>query len=296
MAINTYWAKTQTTGREGRDTSYKGEFRYNGDRYGMAAEHLFVDSEFSPGIGFLRRSDFRKSSGEARFSPRPRSLEAVRKFTWESSYDYITDATGNVETREATASFETEFESSDTFVLEYADTFDVLRQPFRIASGVTLPPGEYKFWNASTEANFGQQRRIAGAVFAEHGSFYGGTKTTVGVGGTPFGGRIELTPQFSFQPSMSFNWIDLPQGRFDTKLVTTRTTYTISPLMFVSALIQYNSSNNGLSSNVRLRWEYQPGSELFVVYNEQRDMFAPRVVRGLENRALIVKITKLFRF
>ena len=95
---------------------------------------------------------------------------------------------------------------------------------------------------------------------------------------------------------MSFNWIDLPQGRFHTKLVATRTTYTISPLMFVSALIQYNSSNNGLSSNVRLRWEYQPGSELFVVCNEQRDMLAPRAVRGLENRALIIKITKLFRF
>ena len=296
VAINTYWAKTQTTGKKGRDTSYKGDFRYNGDRYGLTAEHLFVDSKFSPGVGFLRRSDFRKSFGEVRFSPRPQAIEAVRKFTWDGSYDYITDATGNVETREVTARFETEFESSDHFEISYADTFDVLREPFRIAPGVVLPPGEYEFWNATTETHFGPQRRITGAVFAEHGSFYGGTKTTFGVGGAPFGGRVELTPQFSFQPSMSFNWIDLPQGRFDTKLVTTRTTYTISPLMFVSALIQYNSSNNGLSSNIRLRWEYQPGSELFVVYNEQRDMLAPRSVRGLENRALIVKVTKLFRF
>ena len=45
--------------------------------------------------------------------------------------------------------------------------------------------------------------------------------------------------------------------------------------MFVSALIQYNSANNALSSNIRLRWEYQPGSELFVVYNEQRDTLTP---------------------
>ena len=28
-------------------------------------------------------------------------------------------------------------------------------------------------------------------------------------------------------------------------------------------------------SNARLRWEYRPGSELFVVYNEQRDTLAP---------------------
>jgi hypothetical protein len=46
---------------------------------------------------------------------------------------------------------------------------------------------------------------------------------------------------------------------------------------------------------VRLRWEYQPGSELFIVFNEERDTLAPRFPR-LQNRALIVKINRLFRF
>ena len=41
VLINTYWARTRTTDAEGRDNSYKGEFRYNGDRYGLTAEHLF---------------------------------------------------------------------------------------------------------------------------------------------------------------------------------------------------------------------------------------------------------------
>ena len=46
--------------------------------------------------------------------------------------------------------------------------------------------------------------------------------------------------------------------------------------MFVSALLQYNSSNDSLSTNLRLRWEYRPGSELFVVYNEAtRHLGAP---------------------
>jgi hypothetical protein len=65
--------------------------------------------------------------------------------------------------------------------------------------------------------------------------------------------------------------------------------------MFVSALLQYNSTNNSLGANVRLRWEYQPGSELFVVYNEQRDTLTPRMP-VLQNRALIIKFNRLFRF
>jgi hypothetical protein len=79
-------------------------------------------------------------------------------------------------------------------------------------------------------------------------------------------------------------------------LITTRSTYTFSPTMFVSALVQYNSSNSAVSSNVRLRWEYQPGSELFVVFNEQRDTLTPGRFPELENRAFVVKFNRLFRF
>jgi hypothetical protein len=64
--------------------------------------------------------------------------------------------------------------------------------------------------------------------------------------------------------------------------------------MFAGALIQYNSSTHSFSSNVRFRWEYQPGSDLFVVYSEGRDMFGD-VPRGLLNRGFVVKVTRLFR-
>ena len=60
------------------------------------------------------------------------------------------------------------------------------------------------------------------------------------------------------------------------------------------ALLQYNSSSHSVSANVRLRWEYRPGSEFFVVYNEDRDTLARRFPQ-LSGRALILKINRLFR-
>ena len=69
----------------------------------------------------------------------------------------------------------------------------------------------------------------------------------------------------------------------------------MTPRMFASALLQYNSSANTVGSNVRLRWEYRPGSELFVVYNEQRDALTP-AFPALLNRAVVVKVNRLFRF
>ena len=297
LSINGYWARTQTTAVSA-DSSYSGQLRYNGDRYGASAEHLFIDKLFSPEIGFVRRRDMRKNAGSLRFSPRPASIEAIRKFSWEGTFNYITDASGVLETRDGAGLFSIEFENSDRFQLSYSSTYDFLKQPFPIAPGVIIPVGGYDFHNTQVGYNFGAQRRVSGNVLVEHGTFYDGTKTTLTAGrGGPFGGgRIEITPQLSVEPGLSLNWVTLPQGRFTTTLVTTRTTYTMTPLMFASALVQYNSSNSTLSANVRLRWEYRPGSELFVVYNEGRDTLTPHGFPELANRSFIVKVNRLFRF
>ena len=77
--------------------------------------------------------------------------------------------------------------------------------------------------------------------------------------------------------------------------------YAFSPLMFASALLQYSSADRAFSTNLRYRWEYAPGSELFLVYTDERDMTdallaTPTTVRGLKNRAFVIKINRLFRY
>ena len=291
LNVNTYWAKTSTVDRHEDDVSYRTQLDYAGDRYGLQLERLVVGDNFNPEVGFLRRDDFERSFGSFRFSPRLRSLAAVRKLRWEGRIDYITDRAGVLETREAQGQFGIEFENSDQFDVAYTRTYEFLEQPFPIASDVTIPVGGYGFQDIQASFALGSQRRLSGTFSFQHGSFFSGDKTTVGF----TRGRLELTPQLSVEPSVSFNRVTLPEGRFSTQLVTTRTTYTMTPLMFVSALLQYNSSNNSVGANLRLRWEYQQGSELFVVYNEQRDTLTPRFPE-LANRAFVVKINRLFRF
>lgn len=95
---------------------------------------------------------------------------------------------------------------------------------------------------------------------------------------------------------MSINWIDLPDGRVTATLVSGRSTFSFSPRMLVAALVQYNASANLLTTNVRYRWEYRPGSELFLVYSDGRDTLdRPGVGSGLLSRGFTVKITRLLR-
>ena len=290
--FNGYYARTRTPGLMGDDTSYQGKFSYTGDRYGFELDHLLVGDNFNPEVGFLRRDDFRRTFTLARFSPRPASIRAVRQFTWEASLDYIENGGGQVESRIALARFETELENSDRFGIDVQDSYELLVQPFPIATDVTIPVGAYAFRDYFASYSMGAQRRFSGTFSIQRGEFFSGHLTAVGYRN----GRIEITPQLSVEPGIAVNLIDLPAGEFTATLATSRVTYTLTPRAFFSALVQYNNSNDSLSTNLRLRWEYQPGSELFIVYNDQRDTATLRGTPMLQNRAFIVKFTRLFRF
>jgi hypothetical protein len=291
LYLNTYWARTRSEGVETDDASYRTQLEYAGDRYGLQLEQLAVGDNFNPEVGFVRRDDMRRSFGQFRFSPRPRSIESVRKFSWIGTITYVEDGAGRLETREADGEFAIEFQNSDRFNIGVTDSYELLDRPFAITPAVAIPVGEYAFASGRAGFMFGQQRPFSGTLAVEHGAFYDGRLTALGFSRA----RVNVTPQLSFEPNVSFNWIDLPNGSFTTKLIGSRVTYTVTPLMFASALVQYNSSTNLVSANVRLRWEYQPGSELFIVYNEERDSLARRFP-DLENRAVIVKVNRLFRF
>ena len=104
LDITTSIARTDNEGLSGSDLSYRANFDYNGDRYGVQAERLVIEENFNPQVGFLQRGDVRRNFGLLRFSPRP-SSDAIRKLIWDASVDYITDNSDRLETRTIEAGF-----------------------------------------------------------------------------------------------------------------------------------------------------------------------------------------------
>jgi hypothetical protein len=293
-SINTsgYYARTHTPTLDGENASYQARFAYNADRYGATIDHLFVDRHFNPEVGYLQRRDFRRTYGYARFSPRPTSVPHVRKFTTEGSIEHILDGRGILETQQQIGRFMTELQNGDQVSAELTGNYENLTEPFSIADNVTIPVGGYHFNDVMVSYLAGVQHRASGTVQLRHGGFYSGTLTAL----TVTTARVGITPQLSFDPGVSINHVKLPEGEFTAKVLSTRVDYAFTARMFMSGFIQYNSSINRASSNFRYRWEYRPGSELFVVYTDERDTIPVPRPTSLRNRAFVVKVNRLFRF
>jgi hypothetical protein len=291
LTLGGYYAVTKTTGVSGDEASYQAHAEYAPDLYGAQFEYVKVGDAFNPEVGFLRRRNFNRSFGELRYSPRPKRM-GIRQITTTAGVEYIEGGTsGLMESRQQTARVNVERENSDQFSIEGGTNFEFLPSAFNVARGVNIPAGGYSFNDVTARYAFGQQRRMSGTVSLQKGEFYNGHITALTVSGA----RVSVTTRLSVEPSVSLNDVTLPAGDFTTSVLRARSDYAFSPRMFASGLVQYSSNDRVFSSNLRFRWEYRPGSELFVVYTDERDT----TLTGfpvLRNRAFVVKINRLLRF
>ncbi|MGE3706340.1 MAG: hypothetical protein AB7I13_13775, partial [Vicinamibacterales bacterium] len=285
-----YYAKSRTEGRTGNDESYRGRFFYNGDRYALDVDYLKVDADFNPEVGFMARRGFVRNFVLGRYTPRPK-LRGVRRLYFESSLDnFDSSSSGALQTRTASGTARMDFNSGDIVTAKFDRNEDHPEVAFRLGGGLTVLPGAYRYEQGTLTWQMGSQRRITGTISANAGEYYSGTQR-----GVSYNGRVELTKKLAIEPRVGLTWLDFPEGEVLTQLFSTRTTFAMTPRMFVAAFLQYNSTANVVGLNTRFRWEYQPGSDFFLVYSEGRNTAVPGFPE-LSNRQIAAKFTRFFRF
>ena len=119
------------------------------------------------------------------------------------------------------------------------------------------------------------------------GEFFGGN-----IFGYGFTGDVKTGTHLSMNFTYDFNDVKLPGGNFKTALFGTRLIYSFSPKFFIKPYIQWNSDGNVLITNILLNFIHHPGSDLYMVYNEELEKTGDNFKS--KNRALLVKLTYLF--
>jgi hypothetical protein len=290
IQTNFYWARTSSPGVGDHAGSYRAKFEYGGDRYGVSADRVVVEANFNPEVGFIRRTDFALNTAGVRFSPRLRR-GPIRQISWNANLEYITDASGDtLEDRMQSGEVGIEFNSSDQVNVSAERRYERLPANFTISPGVIVPAGGYSSRTVSATYNLAQQRQISGRLSASRGSFYGGTRTSAS-----YSGRVAFSANVGVEPNITLNWVRLPYGDFNARLFGLRLAIAPTARLGFSGLTQFNPTSRTLTSSARMRWEYTPGSELFVVYSDGRDTGA-RDFPLLQNRSIAVKATRLLRF
>jgi hypothetical protein len=110
-----------------------------------------------------------------------------------------------------------------------------------------------------------------------------------------WGGTLSLAPGSHLSAVLGFahNDVEIPGGEFTADIVSVRVRYAFTTTLTANALLQYNSLDRRVSANVRLNFIHRPGSDLFIVLNEERG--SDDSTWDFRSRGLVAKLTYLLR-
>jgi len=109
--------------------------------------------------------------------------------------------------------------------------------------------------------------------------------------------RVNERLAFSLAPQWNRFRLPLDNGNFSVVFGALETDYAFSRFLSLSTILQVDTANaQGASANIRLRWNYRPDSDLFVIYTAGQkfaSLAALNLTQFYENR-FVVKYTYSF--
>ncbi|MEW6455637.1 MAG: hypothetical protein AB1410_02825 [Acidobacteriota bacterium] len=192
-----------------------------------------------------------------------------------------------METRTNFTGFYSLFQNGATFLGIFVQNYEFLKERFEIHEGIFIQSGSYRFNNFYSEFESDKSKAISGKIKFTKGNFYDGNITGYG-----FGTNLKLGAHLTINLLYDHNDVKLKSGNFKTEIIGTRILYTFSPKLFAKAFIQWNSDKNAIIGNFLLSFIHTPGSDFFLVYNEELSKNGKAFKTN--NRALMLKFTYLF--
>jgi TolB-like protein len=296
FVINSFLAKTETPDVSTGDMAGYVSAAWLSPSYRVEAEYTDIQDNFNAEVGFVPRTGIRISKLHGEWDPRP-GRWGIRQFDPMWNVTYTTDQNNRLLTRRIHNMLGTYFADGSSFIAWYNDHFEQLDFAFPITSGVTIPPGTYRFGEWSFRYRSDASKRIFTQASYSPQTFFGGDRTdsSVSLG-------VRLTDSVAAEGRFSRSDVVLPGGAFVADLASMTFDLALSPEMTLRSLTQYNSTTDSISTSVRFNWIYSPGSDIYIAYDELRAddflVFDPSLqnpgrVPWIQNRQLAVKMTYL---
>jgi len=286
--LQAFAARTWTDGHGGDSGAWRVSGDYSGDRVGLSAQHLVIGSEADPQVGFVTRTDIRRTDALARYTLRPAAL-GLRRIDLFAEGQYIARTSGEKQDAGGGPTLNLEWNSGDSAAAFYFQGSSRIDEAFLLSDRIPVPAGDYDVRHWSFTASSARRRPVTLSVEAERMDNFGGRLVALG-------GRTRISPgsHLSLELGFTHDRVTLPLGAFTAEVSSARLVYAFTTRLFVSAFVQHNSLDRKLVTNLRLNFIHRPGSDLFVVFNEDRGDGV--TLRPVAHRGFAVKLTYLVRF
>ncbi|GAB4140846.1 MAG: hypothetical protein Fur0037_07470 [Planctomycetota bacterium] len=246
----------------GTASAYGVRVDFPNDDWDLNADYKRIDEDFDPSLGFVQRLGVQRWHFGIDHSFRPEN-GWLREESFESGCTIVTDLGGSWQSWYLfTSPIHARFESGDEFEFNLFPQGERLDEDFEIGDGVVLPGGHYGFLRYRLQVTGAEKRPVAGEVSWTFGDFYDGKMDQVDLSL-----RLVLADWLTVRGQADLVRGCFPEGRLAEDVYGVKISGTFSADLTFDSFLQYDTESDSLGANTRLRWDFSPVSQLFVVWN-----------------------------
>jgi uncharacterized protein DUF5916/cellulose/xylan binding protein with CBM9 domain len=231
---------------------YSGEFRR-------------VGKDYRPGLGFQIRRDFFYYGGRGQYRHfLDDSSPALSAAFIVGGANYLRLDDRSAESRSVMPEVNVEFRNGIVITAGATSTYESLDRDFGIA-GVTVPVGNYWFHEGRARVEFPRSWMTRGNYDITAGTFYDGSRVSLKMTPTwTVSKNLELTGGYEIN-RISFAERDQATT---VHLGSVKVALALDAKLQFSAFAQYSNDSDLTSMNLRFRYHFREGTDLWIVWNE----------------------------
>ena len=307
LTVGAFAAQSRSPGISSGQTDFGGTFHYQSNWLELFGDRRVIGPNFNPAVGFLERQDCICDYLDANFKARP-AIKGVRELNFEGFLFHAPDTHHVLQSQEWQNTFRMEFHNGSYTDDDIVDVFaQRLIEPFNLYKNVSIPIGEYNWVRHQISYGSPRDRRLTFNLRERFGGYYNGKMNEAAARAT-----YRASERLSFSIMQQWNRFELgttvdpggtiilpaSAGHFSVVVGSFQTNYSFSRFLTLTSIVQMNTANNqAVSGNFRLRWNYRPDSDLYVIYTAgQRfaSLTAENPPQYYENR-FVIKFTYSWR-
>lgn len=293
LVLTGFAAETRSPGVTGGQTDVGAAVDYRTDWLEFVADRHKIGRNFNPELGFLEVNDRLSDFADLTFKPRPR-LPGIRELDFEGFIFHAPDTHGVLQTQEWQATFRANFHNGAYTDDDIVDAFvQRITTPFNLYKNIFIRDGLYRWTRHQLTYGSAEDKRLTWRVFERFGTYYNGRLNEARVRGS-----YRANEHLQMSLSEQWNRFRLPEGNFSVLFGTAEGDYAFTRFLSLSTVLQMDTANTqAASANIRLRWNYRPDSDLYVIYTAGQRFASLTAVNPpqLYEHRFAVKFTYSFR-
>ena len=257
---------------------------------------ILSGENYNPGVGFVDRSNFKFGATTISYT----WLNQEGPFIFHTLQPFANAYLDNDEHEVLSSEYGVEWAFSrrnqDSGGFKFTKAFENLTADFGLAQGVIIPIGDYDFYRLNARYSQAIDRKMRMGIELDGGRFYDGWLHSVSL--SP-GWYISKHLQLSLEYIYNYGEFEERDDLLNFHVARLRVGTALDRKLSTNALFQYNGAQDLFSFNVRFRYNFREGQDLWIVlnsgYNTERYLSVPNLP-SVQAQSVLVKYIHTFIF